>query len=137
MGNPHRDKARRQKRNEYSGNSMGDAFQRRYGSMDVSVDGRRDGRRDGPRDGHRDRYDDRPPRPKLTFQQVHQIEQGDCRCIITAAEGMRGTIYNFSVERIGRDRPSRFFRDGDAGDLAALVVQAGQWIESQKTTNRS
>lgn len=119
---------------------MGDAFQRRYGSMDVLLEGRHEGRPDqrpdrGRREGlieSPDQRPDRPPRPKLTFQQVHQLEQGDCRCIITAAEGMRGTIFNLSVERIGRDRPSRFFRDGDAGDLAALVVRAGQWIESQK-----
>lgn len=127
MGNPHRDKARRQRRGggDYSNDSMSDAFQRRYGSIDVSVDGVAPSRRDT--------RNDRPQRPKLEFREVHALEQRDCRCKITAAEGVRGTIYNFTVERAGRDRPSRFFRDGDAADLAALVIKAAEWIDAQKS----
>lgn len=136
MGNPHRDRARRQRRgsSEFSNDSMNDAFQRRYGHMDVSVDGLAPNRRDDRRDDRhrRDTRNERPQRPKLEFREVQSFEQNDCRCRITAAEGVRGTIYNFTVERVGRDRPSRFFRDGDAADLAALIVRAGQWIETQK-----
>ena len=110
---------------------MSDAFER-FSQLDVSVRDDRGGR-PPPRDrGPRPNDRDRGPRPKLEFREVNVLEQGDCRCKITVADGMHGKIYNFAVERVGRDRPSRFFRDRDAGDLAALVIQAGKWIENER-----
>ena len=135
MGNPHRDRQRRQQRDhDYQNNSFGDAFQRRYGSMDVSIEGA------APRGPPPDRHDrGRPergegrPRQKLDFREVASFEQGDCRCRITAADGYHGPIYNFTVERQNRERTSRFFRDRDVEDLTGLIAQANDWIESKKT----
>lgn len=102
----------------------------RFSQLDVSV--RDDRRQYGRYEPQREQREQRGPRPKLEFREVEAFEQGDCRCRITMAEGMRGKIYNFAVERMGRDRPSRFFRDGDAGDLAALIIKAGNWIENER-----
>lgn len=117
MGNPHRDRSRN-KRDNF--NSMGDAFER-HGKLDVLVT-----------DRHRDA---RPPRPKLEFREVQVFENRDCRCRITSAQGHHGTIYNFTVERIGRDRPSRFFRDHDVAVLTELIDQAANWIDGQKKSD--
>jgi len=135
MGNPHRDRQRRQQRGsneEYRNNSFSDAFQRRYGSIDVSVDGIAPQRHDR---GRSDRGGDRP-RQKLEFREVACLEQGDCRCRITVAEGHQHPIYNFTVERQNRERPSRFFRDGDVDDLKAILVQAADWIADARSRVR-
>jgi hypothetical protein len=47
---------------------------------------------------------------------------------VTGAEGHGGMIYNFSLERSARERPSRFFRETDADDVKRLVEQATAWI---------
>ena len=135
MGNPHRDKDRRRRRDDTFGNRMEDAFAR-YGRIDVSVDGqRRDNRGDRNRDrdrGRPERGNERPPRPRLEFTELLCLERGDCRCRITAADGYNGRFYNFTVERQNRDRPTRFFREGDADDLLALIKQTTEWIEQNR-----
>lgn len=148
MGNPHRDRRRRRGNDDNFGNRMEDVFAR-YGKIDVSIDGRgdnpyrgdsqyRDNRGGGGGHGgyRNDRRDNngRPPRPRLEFTELICLEQGDCRCRITAADGQVGKIYNFSVERQNRDRTSRFFRETDANDLAIIVKRAADYIASQKNS---
>jgi hypothetical protein len=146
MGNPHRDKDRRRRRDggEF-GNQMEDAFAR-YGKIDVSVAGQRPdaprqdrgggnyrgGRGGGGPERGNDRYERRPARPKLEFSELISFDQGDCRCRVTAADGQSGRIYNFAVERQNRDRTTRFFREYDAQDLVTLVSRAADWIAAQR-----
>lgn len=138
MANPHRDRDRRRRRDDNFGNSMEDAFAR-YGRIDVSVDGQRQDRgrdrneyRGRPERGNERGNDRRPQRPRLEFTELLCLERGDCRCRITAADGYNGRFYNFAVERQNRDRPTRFFREGDADDLLALVKQAVEWIDTNR-----
>lgn len=132
MGNPHRDRHRRQQRGGQDKRS--DDYQR-YGSMDVSIDGRAPDRQER---GRFDRGGDRPrqPRQKLEFREVKSLEQGDCRCRITMADGRSGSIYNFTVERQNRDRTSRFFRDADIDDLTTLIVRATDYILDAKAKSQ-
>lgn len=140
MGNPHRDRHRRRERDarregsggDYQNRGFADAFQQRYGKIDVSVDGLREQQQQqqgSPRD--------RPPRPKLEFREVAVLREGDCAVRITAADGKHGRIYNFTVERIGRDRPSRYFRDVDCRDLAGLVLKVPAWIDDAKQQGKN
>lgn len=115
MGNPHRDRSR--KRDDYNYNPSQDAF----GSKFYDV-----GRTAAPRP-----QSDKPQRARLEFKQVTTIERGPLRAIVTAANGVHGNIYNFSVERQGRDHPIRFFRREDTAELVALLTEVENWINAQ------
>jgi hypothetical protein len=142
MSNPHRDRQRRQDRasrhggEDFHNKGFGDAFKRRYGKIDVSLDGIRqqDPNRHPDPQQQRQQQQQQQRRPRLEFRELTTLQQGDCNCRITAAEGQHGRIYNFTVERMGRDRPSRFFRDTDGPDLAVLIERATAWIAKQKST---
>ena len=132
MGNPHRDKDRQRRRGDGEfGNRMEEAFRR--GKMDVSIQGSRpqQNRGDPPRGRPEHGNEQRPQRPRLEFTEQLCLEQGDCRCRVTAADGQLGRIYNFTVERQNRDRTTRFFREPDADDLVILVKRAADWIATQ------
>ena len=133
MANPHRDRDRRRRRDGF--NQMEDAFAR-FGKIDVSIDGKAERQSYGRGRPERDNRNQerRPQRPRLEFTELICLEQGDSRCRITVADGHAGRIYNFTVERQNRDRPTRFFRESDAHDVVRLVQRAAEWIEAHRST---
>lgn len=93
--------------------------------------GRRGGR--GRRDdsnygggGYENRDRKREVRP---WAEEAVLTRGNVRLTITSNFFDGEKTHSFDLSRMLRDRPSRFFRAGDLGDLAAIADEAQQWLQ--------
>jgi len=80
-------------------------------------------------DPYKPTYTPQRERQPLRFEEVHVVEHGQTRGIITAADGERERVYSFSVERIIRDRGGRYFRPADFDDLSAVMQSIKHWFD--------
>lgn len=107
MSNPYRDRNRRPERDDGGGS---DRWSERQGSYDTRA---------------------QKQRAPLQFEEVFAAEEGQCRGVVTAADGEHDRVYSFTLERIVRERPGRYFRPMDFKDLTTVLTSIKQWFDSQ------